>query len=150
MPRYKQIPEISLDDQVRFYLTACDIRGGGKEYCWIWEGQYNAQGEPIFDIGESKPDIYLARRVSYFIFRGEQPGNKLVSLNCPKGIDLECVNPDHLWLATAREEKEYYSTREIKIIPARVPPAPRYIDTGDEIIWIETPLSQLPKQYKRR
>lgn len=68
--------------------------------CWLWIGGVNEMGYGIFGVGEKTERVAKAHRVSYEIHKGPIPAGMNVLHRC----DVPgCVNPDHLWLGTLRD-----------------------------------------------
>ena len=66
------------------------------ETCWIFKGNKDKDGYGVFWF-ENK--AMRAHRFAYLISKGD-PGKKLVCHSCDRP---ECVNPDHLWCGTAKD-----------------------------------------------
>lgn len=64
--------------------------------CWLWAGATTTAGYGQFSAGRP----VLAHRYSYAFYRGEIPSGYCV---CHKCDVPECVNPDHLFTGTHKE-----------------------------------------------
>jgi hypothetical protein len=64
--------------------------------CWLWRGP--RYGTFMY---EGRPEH--AHRVSWLMHRGAIPAGIYVLHRCPAGDNPRCVNPDHLYLGTPRD-----------------------------------------------
>ena len=64
--------------------------------CWLWTMSTDRDGYGSTKLGQKS---WRANRLSYFLFKGEM-GDRLV---CHKCDTPQCVNPDHLYLGTNRD-----------------------------------------------
>ncbi len=73
--------------------------------CWEWSGFRNGSGYGMFGIGGK---TIRAHRYSYEMHKGPIPTGLLVCHSCD---NPPCVNPDHLWLGTHRDNGQDMSKK---------------------------------------
>ena len=71
-----------------------------KNGCWIWAGSKDKVGYGYFSI---KGKTLKSHRVSYYIYKGEIPEKMMVCHSCDMP---SCVNPEHLWIGTAKQNMQ--------------------------------------------
>lgn len=82
--------------QMQDYLLA-RVEFEAMTGCWLW-----ARGLATRGYGQARfaGAAVSAHRLSWLAFHDEEPGQRFVCHRCDTPA---CVNPDHLWLGTARE-----------------------------------------------
>jgi hypothetical protein len=76
-----------------------------KDGCWGWTGHLNKNGYPNFRFGHDGKGFKerYGHRISWLLYRGEIPEGKYLCHQCDNPV---CTNPDHLFLASAKENSE--------------------------------------------
>lgn len=101
--------------------------------CWIWVGGTNNQGYGTMGVDNR---TWLAHRVSYLIHRGYPDDRLFACHTCDNPI---CVNPNHLYLGTPRDNHRDMVERGRAPTLKRAKP-PRHKGIRGDMYWNSKPL----------
>lgn len=71
--------------------------------CWLWTECILSSGYGVSNSPDRIKTNELAHRASYRIFKGSIPKGMVVAHSCDMP---SCVNPNHLWLGTHKQNSE--------------------------------------------
>lgn len=85
--------------------------------CWLWTATKNKDGYGKYKVNGK---MVYAHRFSYFLFNGVLPRDLLV---CHKCDTPACVNPDHLFIGTRKDNSEDMVAKDRQSRATRIGPS---------------------------
>lgn len=94
--------EFKINGRQKYCSMKCKLLDSIKieNDCWVWTGYVFKDKYPKVKF---KNKMQSSHRASYEVFKGKIINNLCVLHNCPSGDNPKCINPEHLWLGTHKD-----------------------------------------------
>jgi hypothetical protein len=110
--------ETNLDELRDRLLRRIVINNNG---CWEWQGAINNHGYGVIKVtnlsGNGEIRTFYVHRMSYLCHKGNLCSDKLVCHKCDNPI---CINPDHLFLGTNKDNMDDMQNKNRKVVNSDV------------------------------